>query len=221
MTVELDHVFIRATVGAPEAAELVEFGLSEGTPNRHPGQGTACRRFFFRNAMLELLWVEDSSEAQGALARPLMLWERCSAGTGGASPFGVCVRPADPVVAEAPFSTWEYRPTYQPDSLAILIASGSPVEEPLWFYMGFGRRPDRAPVLQRQPVAHAVGFREVTGLRLTSPVAMWSDAMAAMVREQVISIQRGTEHLLEITFDGGVHGRSRDFRPRLPLIFRW
>jgi hypothetical protein len=31
---------------------------SADTPNRHRGQGTACRRFFSRNAALELLWVE-------------------------------------------------------------------------------------------------------------------------------------------------------------------
>jgi hypothetical protein len=39
--------------------------MAEGEPNTHPGQGTACRRFFFRNAFLELVWVRDPAEAQG------------------------------------------------------------------------------------------------------------------------------------------------------------
>ncbi|MGE5154985.1 MAG: hypothetical protein ACM3ST_13340 [Bdellovibrio bacteriovorus] len=45
--------------GTPAAERLAAFGLTEGAPNRHPGQGTACRRFFFRNAMLELLWMDE------------------------------------------------------------------------------------------------------------------------------------------------------------------
>jgi hypothetical protein len=37
MTVELDHVFVCSEVGAPEADQLVAFGLGEGAPNTHPG----------------------------------------------------------------------------------------------------------------------------------------------------------------------------------------
>jgi hypothetical protein len=58
---ELDHLFIRVEVNAREAEHLVEFGLNEGAPNVHSGQGTANRRFFFHNVMLELLWVHDQS----------------------------------------------------------------------------------------------------------------------------------------------------------------
>ena len=56
---ELDHVFI--CVDQPDKArnELVQFGLREGLPNEHPGQGTANHRFFFRNAYLELLYATD------------------------------------------------------------------------------------------------------------------------------------------------------------------
>ncbi len=60
---ELDHLFLWASPGGVEADRLVTFGLTEGEPNTHPGQGTACRRFFFRNAYLELLWVNDPIEA--------------------------------------------------------------------------------------------------------------------------------------------------------------
>jgi hypothetical protein len=63
VTLEFDHMFICTAVDAPEADLLVAFGLTEGAPNSHPGQGTACRRFFFRNAMLELVWVHNESEA--------------------------------------------------------------------------------------------------------------------------------------------------------------
>src|ERR1700757_2009678 len=52
MQIELDHLFVCTAPGAPEAEELVQFGLHEGPPNQHPGQGTACRRFSFANAMI-------------------------------------------------------------------------------------------------------------------------------------------------------------------------
>ena len=42
---EIDHVLIFTCAGAPEADRLIVFGLSEGSPNRHPGQGTANRSF--------------------------------------------------------------------------------------------------------------------------------------------------------------------------------
>ena len=60
LRIELDHLFVCTAPGAPEAEELVRFGLREGPPNRHPGQGTANRRFAFANTMIELLWVSDA-----------------------------------------------------------------------------------------------------------------------------------------------------------------
>jgi hypothetical protein len=66
--VELDHVFVLCAAGGPEAEVLVRAGLTEGPGNTHPGQGTACRRFFFARQYLELLWVSDAAEAQGPLA---------------------------------------------------------------------------------------------------------------------------------------------------------
>ena len=53
MSIELDHLFSLVPRKALEADRLVEIELTEGEPNTHPGQGTACRRFFFRNAYLE------------------------------------------------------------------------------------------------------------------------------------------------------------------------
>src|SRR4051812_7604845 len=103
MPVEVDHVFIVTSIGAPAAERLREFGLLEGAPNQHPGQGTACRRFFFRNAMLELLWLENPTEACSDQTRRTMLWERCS-GTG--SPFGIILRPVAEHAPPCPFPSW-------------------------------------------------------------------------------------------------------------------
>ena len=36
-----------------------------------------------------------------------------------------------------------------------------------------------------------------------------------------LSIEHGEEHLMEVTFNENQLGRSKDFRPNLPLIVRW
>ncbi len=66
---ELDHLFVRADAGGPEAERLVAFGLTEGAPNIHPGQSATCRRFF-RNAHLEPVWVRDEAGARGEPGGP-------------------------------------------------------------------------------------------------------------------------------------------------------
>ena len=69
-------MFVCIAVGTPEADRLVAFGLNEVTRKSHPGQGIANRRFFFYNAMLELLWVHDEHETRSPLVAPTRLWDR-------------------------------------------------------------------------------------------------------------------------------------------------
>ncbi len=222
MSIEIDHFFICASHGAPEAEGLIAFGLTEGTPNQHPGQGTANRRFFFRNIMLELLWVDDAAEAQGESVRRTQLWERWSTRNIQASPFGICLRPTDRENAAAPFPAWEYRPPYLPGTRVVHLAADTPLSEPMWFYLGFGRRPDSAPIEKRQPLDHPIGFQEVTGVRVTNPAPQpLSTTGRAVMETGLVSVQPGKEHLLEIVFDGYQKGCRADFRPHLPLVFRW
>lgn len=76
MTFHLHHIFVCTAVGAPEAKDLPDAGLVEGSPNTHPGQGTANRRFFFESGFLELLWVHDEREARSTFTTPTHLWDR-------------------------------------------------------------------------------------------------------------------------------------------------
>jgi len=219
---EVDHLFVCADVGAPEAESLIALGLTEGEANVHPGQGTANRRFYFHNLFLELLWVSDPLEAQSELVRPTQLWPRWSQRRSGASPFGVCLRPARPGFEGVPFPSWEYRPPYLPSPLAIHVGEDVPMSEPFWFFLRFGRRPDAPERPRRQPLAHAVGFQEATQIRLTAPAAGSPlAAAAAVLATGAVTLVSGPEHLLEMTFDGGTQGRVQDFRPELPVVFHW
>jgi hypothetical protein len=222
MPIELDHIFVLASPGLDEARTFVEFGLSEGTPNTHPGQGTACRRFFFCNAYLELLWVTDPAEAQSATIRPTHLWERWIA-RGAACPFGLCFRPSAQENCSIPFPTWEYRPPYLPESWSFHAGTNAGVlNEPVLFYLPFSRRPDSRSAPTKQVVEHAAGLRELTRVELISPNAdSLSPAFEALLSTGVVRRRVGARQIIELGFDGESKGRVKDFLPRLPIVFRW
>lgn len=220
MKLELDHIFVCASPEAPEADELVRFGFREGEPNTHPGQGTACRRFPFLNAMIELIWVSVPAEAQSPATRRTLLWERWSGRNSGASPFGICLRSASPPspddVQDEPFPGWNYKPSYLPETLAFQIGSAG-IDEPMWVYLSFVTRQLR----REHFVGHPNGIREITGLVLNTPTALHSEASRISVENGVISARPANEPLLEIEFDHRHRGESRDFRPRLPFVFHF
>lgn len=222
MKLSIDHIFICTARGAPEAEHLKAFGLEEGSPNRHLGQGTACRRYFFHNAMLELLWIENESEAKNQTTRPTRLWERWSNRQVGASPFGICFRPAQSDQSAPTFPYWNYHPAYLPPTLAIKIATKTPLTEPMWFYLGFSKRPDALPTEQRQPLNHAAGLRELTRVSLTIGVSHHISPTATLFEQAgLLSTAFGSQAKLELGFDGEVTKQQRDFRPLLPVVFRW
>jgi hypothetical protein len=216
MQIELDHLFICTSCGAPEAESLVQFGLREGTPNQHPGQGTANRRFPLLHAMIELFWVDDPAEAQSPTARPTQLWERWTQRERGSCPFGICVRPAQGVQDEVPFPAWAYRPSYLPSTQAFHIGEAG-LDEPMWIYMGFMQRSGREKHFLENPI----GIREITGLILTTPVPLRSKVSQVMIEDGVISTNVGGGHLLEIEFDRARSGQVKDCRPDLPLLFHF
>lgn len=213
--IELDHLFVCTTVGAPEADNLVRFGLREGSSNQHPGQGTANRRFGFANAMIELVWVSDPKEAQSQSTRRTLLWERWSGRKGAACPFGICLRPVDSQVTGSPFPGWQYRPAYLPDPLFMLVGETG-IEEPMWVYLSFQKR---AQYLQRF-AEHPVGIREISGLTLTTCVPPRSCVSQKIMKSGILTTRTGVTPLLEIEFDGQQQRRRVDFRPHLPLVFQ-
>ena len=215
MQIELDHLFVCTALGAPEAEKLVQFGLHEGTPNQHPGQGTVCRRFSFANAMIELFWVNDASEAQSQRTRRTLLWERWSGRQTSASPFGICVRPVHPQDTGSPFLAWDYRPAYLPDPLSMQIGEAG-IEEPLWVYLSFMRRAQREGWFTEHPI----GIREITRLTLTTPMPLRSNASQKIIESGVLETRTGATSLLEIEFDGHRRKEHVDFRPHLPIIFQ-
>jgi hypothetical protein len=221
MTIELDHVLICASPGAPEGDRLVEAGFREGSPNRHPGQGTANRRFFFANAFLELIWVENESEARSDLVAPTRLWDRWRWRETGTSPFGICLRPTGDDATSPPFDTFAYTPPYLPAGVSIPIATDTHLWEPMLFINTMSRRPDTAPDVERQPLGHPNGARQITHARLGIPYIDVSAPLTRLIREGFVSTGFSPAHVLELSLDEKRHGHRLDLQPELPLILHW
>ena len=223
MTFEFDHLFICTDIGAPVADRLMSLGLVEGRSNTHPGQGTANRCFFFRNAMLEFLWVCDAEEARSELIRPTHLWERWANRQSGACPFGVCLRSTTPDRDSIAFSSWAYHPPYLPAPMSIAVGTNSSVlTEPMLFQTPFGQRPDRYPPQKAQPLEHPIGWQEVTRVELVRPTANPpSPALQAAIATDEIGLRVGAEYWVELGFDGEAQGQRVDFQPELPLVISW
>ena len=221
MNTEIDHVFVCCSAGAPEAEALRRLGLREGSPNTHPGQGTACRRFFFDNAYLELVWVNDPQEAQSGAVLPTGLWDRwCHRGE-TSCPFGVVLRAAaDRSTSDPPFPTWEYRPPYLPPEVSIGVARDTPLSEPGLFYFRASGRSWRGS----EPVAHEVPVSEITGVTILMPIkGELSLAAAGVHASGVVAIQTADRYLIlmELDFNQRTEGEAADMRPDLPLLLRW
>ena len=224
MPVELDHLFILTNIGAPEAERLLDFGLTEGSSNRHPGQGTANRRFFFGNFMLELLWVCDREEARSPAIRPTHLWERWRDRDLGACPFGLALR-YDSDLDSPPFTYWNFQPPYLPEGLSIPVANNAAIlTEPFLFSISFGHHPRDLPASRQEPRQHTAGFHELTRLCLHLPLEKpASPALRAIGDRSLVHLEtcsQNTTALVKLEFDGGSNGTIFDCRPELPLILR-
>jgi hypothetical protein len=212
MRLELDHFFILTEMGAPAASLLSKIGMIEGSANNHPGQGTSNRRFFFANAMLELLYIRDDQEAASGSGYRLHLVKRAIDET--ASPFGLVFRTLGNS-AYTPFSGWQYSPKYLNTDQYFTVAENSDcIEEPLCIHL-----PSTFSQAVR-PLSSA-RFDNVTEVRVCFPSMRSSSVLESIGKCQRLSLAPGKQHLMEIIFNGNNEHQSQDFRPSLPLIVRW
>ena len=94
--------------------------------------------------------------------------------------------------------------------------------EPFLRYLAFARRPDSAAHSRPQPLDHPAGLREVTRVTLAGPwPARPSEALQPLMRSELVGWRASEAPLAELGFDEGTSGKTQDFRPALPLVFRW
>jgi len=213
MAIELDHFFILTTPGAPEADLLSSIGWLEGPRNHHPGQGTANRRFFFPNTALELIYISDADEAKNGPGNGLRAVDRAM--DSGASPFGVIVR-SNNKSSDAPFPGWRYCPEYfRADQCFHVGANSDLLIEPSCICM-----PHNLPIADAQ-LREANSDMTLTELRISVPVTEPSETLRIIADCDLVSIRPNEPHRMELIFNEGAEGESRDMAPGLPLVIRW
>ncbi len=89
-------------------------------------------------------------------------------------------------------------------------------EEPMWVYLSFMRRVHR----EEWFIEHPIGIREITGLTLTTPVPLPSQASKTVIESGILKTRLGEKSLLEIEFDNNRRNEHVDFTPHLPFIFQ-
>ena len=212
LNLELDHFFI-LTEPKGKAGDLIALlGVEESFSRDHEGQGTSNRRFPVSNSMLELLWVRDEEEAINGPGKDLLFPERSRGNE--ASPFGLIFTCKDSFRDSQPFDGWKYQPDYFDPPMAFHVGKNSnQIEEPLCIYAPFVESIDRK--------VEKGTFKSISKVKITVPSNSISDTLVAAGNATGLEIVLGEEHLMEVTFNVGAYGLSKDLRPNLPLITKW
>jgi hypothetical protein len=102
------------------------------------------------------------------------------------------------------------------------VAENTPLSEPLYVYLSFAHRQDNVPIEKREPMEHKMPLKEMTSVKIyINQDSALSDASNIIKETQNVSIISSKEHLIELEFDNGMLNNMKDFRPNLPLIFKW
>jgi hypothetical protein len=216
-----DHVWIQVTPNAPEAQALANAGFKlpaqGGRP--HAGMGTASTAVMFRNAYLELLWVEDPH----ALRQVAPSFAHTLLGGADASPFGIGLRRATDV-DDLHFESISISAEWLRGGESIEVARRSnegSTAPPIFVvprYMGYPEFKDQFAELQ----SNSLGVRDVTRVRLHGPgLSSAPPVLGELDAPPFVEFVSGEEHLLELEFDERVRGRVLDLRPTLCLVIRY
>ena len=211
MALQLHHIFVCTSVGAPEAEAFLQAGLLEGSRNTHPGQGTANRRFFFERGFLEMFWVHDEREAQLPLTAPTKLWDRWAGRGRTTNPFGLCFSSEVGADSGLPFPTWAYRPHYLPAGRAFLFADGLPLSEPEVFIPSWPQVPSSP---ETEPTSHPLGLRQMRSVSVgVRDPASISSTLRAIRDAGLLEVHHSDAAELIIEFTA-----QKEFRLSVPAL---
>jgi hypothetical protein len=221
----IDRLFICTTKGSEAVSLLQEFGLfCPNTIVRSDSQGTLSRMFFFENAFLALVWLEDDRDRSD---RVINFAARANWQDTRTSPFGIGlsrnpqyhhITKGDRRIAEdLVIDNYIY---YSEQNQKNIL-------EPFIFMLPerlkYSNILDQNAPQNYKYTNHPLGLKRITninvmvqeGKRRDSEIVSW------LKNNAVLNAARAFEPLLEITFDRGSQGKVFDARPTLPIIFKY
>ena len=221
---ELDHVWIAVSRNAPErkALERAGFVISPDV-NRHDGQGTASITAEFRNAFLELIWVDPAVPVAPGLERVAAKFGlRADWRASGWSPIGIGLRwlgPAQPLPVPSFAVTADWLPA---GSSIVMLTPRDDTASPSLFISPAALSDPAEQAIRAARFHHPNGVHRVTAIRLLAPAKYQPIGAIAFLKDAGL-LRTGTaeQWTMELTFDGGSQGKSGDLRPELPLVIRF
>jgi hypothetical protein len=229
LPLEFDHVMIHVAPGAPERTALEHVGFRIAPDiNQHEGQGSASITVELENCFLELVWRDDSVSVEPALEKIARRFERQGHWrTSGWSPFGIGLRRSSSGPDSLPFPTRAVSsPWMEPGAKIEIVSAAEDTLGPRIFVvprvMAANGQPDseseRRRLSQPETFLHANGSRRVTRVRVLAPARALTPATQLAARFSPVVFASASGWLLDVTFDGGRKGITRDLRPALPMI---
>ncbi len=209
MAISLHHFFLLTDRPAQLAAQLASLGLTEGSSNSHPGQGTANRRFFLPGSAFEILYIRDAEEARTGPAKGLRFNERVSGVPN--NPFGLIVESES-----EPFAGWKYYPEYFNNQWFFHVGENSELlDEPLCIVM---------PQLPSRPDIPASQQNEnwtLTQLILSFPGSEMSKTLQTVSHCPGLTLLQGKPLHMQVEFNHNKMKQSKNLMPEFPLTISW
>ncbi len=205
----VDHIFIFSNKGR-EADELVKFGLIEGSGRVHSGLGTANRRFFFEDFYLEILWVENESEAKSECTSPLKIWERSNFNSNDYSRYGLCFE--NRINSDQLFvNALKFRPEYYPQGKYLEVFTHENDPHLPWVF--------RLPIIAgekknlNEPTYHnSHGIKKLTNVIFELKATELKDEIVANIQNNsAVEFRTARENLLILKFDNGQQEKYKKF----------
>ena len=92
----------------------------------------------------------------------------------------------------------------------------------MYLYLSFAIRQDKISIEKREPMDHKVSLKEVTFCKIhINQDVITAAAKCIQNNCYNLLIVQDKEHFIELEFDNGKLNQVKDFRPHLPLLFRW
>ena len=183
----------------------------------------------FANAFLELAWPDERVPVNPGFQKAFEKFKLRSAWrTSGCSPFSIAMHRNGPP-APLPVPSWSASPPWMAPgtSIEILTPRDDTTSPSLGIHPNAVSEDPALDVSRRDLRAagalnHPIGVNRVTFVRLITPPDYHPiEAVSYVQKLGVMDVIAGSEWTLELTFDDAAQGKSRDFRPVLPLKIRY
>ncbi|MEO1516894.1 MAG: VOC family protein [Bacteroidota bacterium] len=234
---QVDHVNIWIDEPAAGKKKLEALGFTaipDSLCQVHQGQGTTGRYFYFLNAYLELIFINDREEFERNAQKnnALDFLERSNSPDNGFCPFGVALKVDGYDREKIPFDVVAYSQDWMGHGNNIYTAKNSKTkkEEPSIFVVYpeiefdvFDSKDDLLNIpnqyaMWRQFYQHDNGVEKITKIKIHShQLEETSQTVQALRQIGTVELLEGEPYLMDLYFDDHRQNQSHDLRPVLPL----